>query len=1486
MQILVLGMHRAGTSAITRLINMMGADMGPAHLIGEPAEDNEKGFWERTDVSRLNDRLLAGLDCTWDEIAGFAPDRLAAGLTDELREQVQRIIFQMDTHRPWVLKDPRLCLTLPVWRPLMEVPVCVLPHRSPLEIARSLQARNGLSLTHGIALWERYSLGALAASAGLPRFVVSYARLIEDPEAVVGELYQSLCAAEVGGLRLPSQREILAFVEGRLRHQRVTAGAEDGLLNLAQRRLAAGLEDGAALAWAEIPALSLGAAEALVAERARRVDAREAEVALNQARNESSAAQATVEGMAVEVAYLREEITQGHARVENLDRALTAERVEVTSMMARIEALSAELALAQTRAAGQDRALMAAREEATVLKNRMEAVTAELALAQAGAAEQERLLAAALAEAAGQETRLADLAGQVAMLSRWLNEIDGLMGATRESWRWRVGNRLVRAVEWLLLRAKPRLAIDQVSALLRQFTAWRSSQASLLSETTLVSLPPVGRDESSRWPALPFGPRPEGGSAPAPHLTGYELLCLPIIDWDFRFQRPQQLARRFVGAGHRVYYVGLSFGTELARCDLETGVVGVTLPGRATTNVYRDLPTAAETERLVEALLTLTAAADHTPWVCLVQLPYWGPVAEGLRERLGCLVVYDCMDDHAGFSTNAPAMLAAETRLLEKADLVVASSRLLLDKVAPLARRTRLIRNAVDYPHFAVVAPSQHRTPERLIVGYYGAIADWFDSDLVGALAGLRPHWRFVLIGDTFSADLASLEGRANISLPGEQPYALLPGLIADWDCCIIPFKRLPLTEATNPVKVYEMLAAGKPVVAVPLPELLPIAELDHIALAETAEAFALAIEREVGHDSAARQVNRRDYARANTWELRQRDLEAAIAECVPLVSIVIVTFNNQDLNRQCLESLLGDTDYPNFEVIVVDNGSHEGTPELLRRVAAADPRVRIILNPDNKGFAAANNQALAIARGDFLCLLNNDTVVAGAWLSTLVRYLQRDPRLGLIGPVTNAIGNEAQIPVDYEQIGDMPGWAAAHCRRHRGQLVDIGMLAFFCVVMPRAVYRTVGPLDEAFGIGMFEDDDYNDRVRAAGFAVKLARDSFIHHWQRASFKLLGEEEYLRVYYENKDRYREKSALTVPRRRALEALRQRCEGVGSVVLFPPSIGWNIPLFQRPHHLARALAERGEVAIFDCTGSSVDEVDLLREIEPGVFLFQGSPTLLRDLPRLTLWTFTYNYGYRDYFGPGVCVLYDWIDDLSVFPYDQGWLMALHERAVRESEVVAAVARTLHADLLATRPDALYLPNAVDAVHFRQAPEPNPASRDKDFARILASGKPIAGYYGALAHWFDYELLGRVARLREDWSFVLIGPDLDGSLRPSGITELANVQWLGPRDYSQLAGYLHLFDVAMIPFKINEITIATSPLKLFEYFAGGRGVITTPMPECVAFADVLIAPNAAAFAEHLDRARGLTGDPGYIDRLAPVVAGNTWAQRVQQVLDALN
>ena len=199
-----------------------------------------------------------------------------------------------------------------------------------------------------------------------------------------------------------------------------------------------------------------------------------------------------------------------------------------------------------------------------------------------------------------------------------------------------------------------------------------------------------------------------------------------------------------------------------------------------------------------------------------------------------------------------------------------------------------------------------------------------------------------------------------------------------------------------------------------------------------------------------------------------------------------------------------------------------------------------------------------------------------------------------------------------------------------------------------------------------------------------------------------------------------------------------------------------------------------------------------------------------------------------------------------------------------------------------PDARYLPNAVEAGRFDQEPRPNPALADEEFAKLVATGKPIAGYYGALARWFDYALLEATAQRRPDWSFVLIGPDHDGSLARSGVARLPNVHWLGTRPYVALPGYLHRFDVATIPFAINEITLATSPLKLYEYFAAGRPVISTPMPECAAFAEVQLVKDAEQFAAALDVARARAGDAGLRQRLHGIATANTWRSRARETM----
>lgn len=242
----------------------------------------------------------------------------------------------------------------------------------------------------------------------------------------------------------------------------------------------------------------------------------------------------------------------------------------------------------------------------------------------------------------------------------------------------------------------------------------------------------------------------------------------------------------------------------------------------------------------------------------------------------------------------------------------------------------------------------------------------------------------------------------------------------------------------------------------------------------------------------------------------------------LPVVSVVVVTFGNRELTRLCLESVRCFTADVEREVVVVDNGSTDGTPELLQRLAGAHGDVRVILNGENRGFAAATNQGVRAARGQLLCLLNNDTVVTPGWLRTLAGAVHDDPGLGMVGPVSNAVGNEARVRRGYRDLAELPGWAAARSARLAGRSFPIPMLALFCTVLRREVWERVGPLDEQFGAGMFEDDDYSRRVRAAGFALCCRQDVFVHHWQRAGFKLLGEDAYLRLYEENRARFRAK----------------------------------------------------------------------------------------------------------------------------------------------------------------------------------------------------------------------------------------------------------------------------------------------------------------------------------------------------------------------------
>ena len=610
------------------------------------------------------------------------------------------------------------------------------------------------------------------------------------------------------------------------------------------------------------------------------------------------------------------------------------------------------------------------------------------------------------------------------------------------------------------------------------------------------------------------------------------------IDWDFRHQRPQQLTLSLLKLGYQIYYVNPTIGSRISRNPgfahvrkNEINLININWMAKSKYIGVRPLSVNEGTlvARFYEDFLVKQGISSAT---VIFQQPGWGCVAEALS---GNKIISDFMDLHSGFDNAPSEILALEKQLANNSEIIVVSSSILQTYLKEyLSSDSILIRNGVEISHFDSVNPTHENG--RTIVGYFGAIAEWFDADLLQIVAKSLPNYEFQLIGRVSDASVTQkLVSIPNIQFIGEVNYQDLPSLVTGWNAGIIPFKITPLTLATNPVKVYEYSALGLPTVSTAMPEVAEISkETKSVQVARDSSEFTEALRNAIGISNAEKN-QLRAWASGQSWDVRAKSL-APVIEQDPLVSVVVLMWNKAMMTIRCLSSIIERSDYSNLEIIVVDNASESAQSALVKNWIDQQHGVNFIYirNDENLGFSAGNNVGLRIAKGEFIVLLNNDTEVTPGWLRRAIKHFKADPDLGILGPSTNNCGNEGRVLLR----GRTEDWLSEVIPRFGFRPLtkfDTSTVAFFCVYIKREVLDKVGLMDEIYGRGYFEDDDYCRRVQQAGFGIAISRDIFIYHEMGASFRTLPSKEQQELFARNKKIYESKWGTWQSHKYAMDA---------------------------------------------------------------------------------------------------------------------------------------------------------------------------------------------------------------------------------------------------------------------------------------------------------------------------------------------------------------
>lgn len=1111
--IVIAGMHRSGTSSIAGAAAILGASL-PKHLMAAHEGSNPLGHFESQKIVDLNDAILSNVGSRWNDWREIPDAWLKSDFARECRATALDILTQEYDGAPLiVLKDPRICRLLPFWGPILEEAgyrgSVFLPYRNPFEVAASLKERNGFSRGEGLLLWLRHALESERATRDQPRDFLFWPDFLEDP---VGALTRS---AERIGFTWPrvsdfSLAELDEFVSRDLRHNKTAT-----------------LRNGQVGEWV------VAAFKAF-----RQLDAEPG----------SPAALAALDGVRSELNRAGQLFGPAHVDFElRLDRVETARgetEVRLNDTVAELErvradrdGLEAQVHQAAAEAAAQRR--MRAEFEAALASAKAEtARLAELEAALARVTSERNSALGAVVERKGELASLRFHLNERRDVRRWhaslSEELATEVGKVlRQPWR-PLAQRLLYFVFSALTPVPGRLGEFFKSQAIQRTP--RRLRAIVDDVDRVTQRMPYFQAEDDRLLAVDV--KAEDPLSPAEDELPPADLERRILVADYRIPRPD------VSAGERA-----TVGILQDLCDLGYQVTFIPADMRPSGRYEEDL------RRLGVQVITQQSGHGGV-----------GDFVEKFGRQFG--IFYLIRVDVAEVVLPAARKVAPAAQIIfhapdlyflrEKREAEFRGDQQSHRRAAETYHREIAMMSASD--HVVLISPAEvpvlrralPNTPISVFPGLYAPVVDdprgfqarrhvfflggfahtpnvdavrWFATEIWPHVHGAMPDVEFHIVGAEAPPSVVELG-----QLPGVKVVGFVPDLTPVLETYRVGVAPL-LFGAGIKGKVATTMGAGIPCVCTPIAaEGMGLEPGVHSLIEVEPRRFAEAVVTLYKEEALWSRLSTRGRAliadrfgtsanRASLFatlnDARALSIQQFIRYCqttepaaVPApeddvdVSIIIPVYNKWELTRACITSVLQTCIGTGicFEVILADDNSSDETV----RAAEIFPGLRIARTPNNLGFLRNCNHAARTARGRYLLLLNNDTVVLPGWLEALYRSMETDATIGIAGSkllypdkVIQEAGGAIFRDASARNVGrgqerDNPLFNVAR---------EVDYISGASILIRADFWNEVGGFDERYKTAYYEDTDLAMSARANGLVVWYEPKSELIHFEHQSYQ-------------------------------------------------------------------------------------------------------------------------------------------------------------------------------------------------------------------------------------------------------------------------------------------------------------------------------------------------------------------------------------------------